>query len=370
MEDQTNKKTIFLSHSSKDFSISKELYDLLMQFIIDMDLENKFDVFYSPESLKENNEHRKGYRNAIYNALSRSFSLIVLWTPNSTINKWVNYEVGVANAINKMIEEKIIKDKKQIEIVSVRTDVTEHSAIVNNNQQILSLNIRKDIVIMLKDTFGINYEIIDKWAKENKILISSLINTASQKCIYFVGGNKENKIREWNSERVQFFVTQIVESLIDENFSLASFPEVPDVGVKVAEIASKRHANYEIAGLYKFDESLTEQVKSWGCNIDEWNSRIVEFRKIYLRNKHCMVIIGGSDNTREECNVALDNGIQLFPLPCFGGFGKKLFDNLKENGMLSAFEHPCIECTEIKWSNNCSKINKFIERFKKYKNHY
>lgn len=363
-------KTIFLSHSSKDISISRELYELLRQFIIDENLEKEYDVFYSPESLKENKEHRRGYRNAIYNAMSRSFSLIVLWTPNSTTNKWVNYEVGLANAINKMIEEKILRGKTPIEIVSVRTDITEHSAILSNNQQVLSLSVQKDIIIMLKDAFDIEYEIIEKWAKKNKPLIKSLITTASQKCVYFVGGNKDDKISGWDGERVESFVTQTVESLIDEGFALASFPEVPNIGLKVAEIASKRHANYEIAGLYKFDASLTEQIKSWGCNLDEWNRKIVEFRKVYLRNKHCMVIIGGSENTKEECEVALDNGIQLFPIPCFGGYGKALFNHLKENGMLANFEHPCMNCDETKWSKNCLKVNKFIERFKKYKKHF
>ena len=216
-------KTIFLSHSSKDISISRELYELLRQFIIDENLEKEYDVFYSPESLKENKEHRRGYRNAIYNAMSRSFSLIVLWTPNSTTNKWVNYEVGLANAINKMIEEKILREKTPIEIVSVRPDITEHSAILSNNQQVLSLSVQKDIIIMLKDAFDIEYEIIEKWAKKNKPLIKSLITTASQKCVYFVGGNKDDKISGWDGERVESFVTQTVESLIDEGFALHHF---------------------------------------------------------------------------------------------------------------------------------------------------
>ncbi len=92
-------KTIFLSHSTKDEALADALYTLLCTFIEDMHLD--YNVFYSPENLMDFKKHSPKWKDEIVNSVKSCDKFIVLWTPNSVENRWVNYEIGIAKAMNK-----------------------------------------------------------------------------------------------------------------------------------------------------------------------------------------------------------------------------------------------------------------------------
>lgn len=348
-------KTIFLSHSSKDSQLTQAIYQLIKRFISDNNLKSTYKVFYSERSLKEENENRKDWKVAIPKEISDSSSVLVLWTNNSMNNRWVNYEIGIATAMNK-------------NIVAIGIKGLNYDNIIPNHIQVLCLENKADIKLMIKHTFGFSAQdqTVDNWASSdnNDNAIDALIREAKRKCIYFVG----SKQKEWNKQtedKVEAFTEKLSKKLLERGFKLASYPAVKHVGMTVAKASLKVLDSYEIAGLYRFDETVGKLAKKWHGDIIAWNKTMERFRDAYLDNKHCMVIIGGGENTENEYKVAQSKNIQVFPIPCFGGFGKKLFNRLSYEYTTQNFDHPCLNCNNCECGDDC--IDNFLRRFETYR---
>lgn len=356
MED--NKVTIFLSHSTKDKTLAKSVYKLITHFIHLSDvLRGKYEVFYSPKSLSEFKYGSDNWKEGISKAMSNSKCCLVLLTPNSIENRWVNYELGLATAHN-------------IRIIPIGTSGVDFQLVIRNEIQMIDLSRYANVMTMIDHIFNEHFKLnIDistlEDSSKGQQMIADVISAALIKNIYIVG-NLNDKSK---SEQVENFVSTLSNKLLENDFHLSSYPSVNHIGEIVAQCALKKgESYYEIAGLYKFDNRTNNVLKKLNINNDVWNKMLKSFRKIYLDGKDCMVIIGGGENTRNEYNVAKDiDSLQIFPIPCFGGFARELFNELNMNMDYNDFAHPCSHCLIKDFSGHCPHIEKFVARFKEYK---
>ena len=350
-------KIIFLSHSSKDEVLAKALYSLMRKFIVDNPMLREYQVFYSPESLKELRRESSEWKKSITEAMKNCESCVALVTPNSIGNRWVNYELGMATGNDKLI-------------VPVGVSGIDYNMVIINEKQILSLDNPDNINHLLELVFPkISNERVDEWAVCPRIAekIENIKKLAVERCVYLVGSKPSENGEAWSDDKVRDFVMTLSSSLLENDFRLASFPAVEHIGKLVAKCAMDvKPEKYEIAGLYKFDRETEELSKDNMLGRIMWEKTLNEFRKVYLKGKDCMVIIGGGEHTRDEYNVAKDmTGLQIFPIPCFGGFGEQLFNELCRKGNYEGFKHPCYACSRAN-AKGCPKMSEFIERFGKF----
>lgn len=340
-------KTIFLSHSTKDDALADALYTLLNSFIDDKFL--NYEVFYSPESLTDFEKHSAQWKDEIVKAVKSCDIFIVLWTPNSIENRWVNYEIGIAKAMNKTI-------------YAIGVNGINFNLIIPNETQTLFLKDTANIKKILSNLFKIDKSDVSHWAtRSGKEIIIRINKIVKQQCVFFAGSIQNEEARE-----LEIFVTKLSDSLLKSGYKLASYPTVEHIGAVVAQRAINFDSSrYEIAGLYQFDKDIEIRTTQLGCDIEKWNSTIDSFRRIYLEGMNYMIIIGGGKYTASEYRVAKRMPkLQIFPIPCFGGIGKEVYDNMSNNEWFSEFKHPCVFCEKKERINGeCPHIEKFIKRF-------
>ena len=353
-------KTIFLSHSTKDVVLAEAVYTLITHFIQSFGcLRGNYKVFYSPKSLHEFKYGSDNWKNGISEAMEMCDCCLVLLTPNSVENRWVNYELGLATAHKKRI-------------IPIGTSGVDFHLVIRNEIQMIDLSKYANVMIMIDHIFNghhklgintINWE--DSFISQQ--LINNVIHAALIKNIYFVGSYTDKDSQKIG--QLENFVSNLSNKLLDSGFHLSSYPSVTHIGEIVAQCALKKGRDfYEIAGLYKFDNRTNKVLRKLNINNDVWNKMLISFRKIYLEGKDCMVIIGGSENTRNEYEVAKEiENFQIFPIPCFGGFARTLLDDLKTNKDFKDFDHPCTYCSMNDFEGICPNLDKFITRFQEYK---
>lgn len=350
-------KTIFLSHSTKDEELARALNTFLRSFIEYFHLE--YDVYYSPVSTVDFEKYSDRWKSEIENAVKECDKFLLLWTPNSIENRWVNYELGMAKAAGK-------------NIFATGTSGIDYNLIIPNEKQVVCLSEpNEEIDSLLVLLFGGDPNKISDWrTTKGKHLISNLKFLAQTKCVFISGSkpkkNKKNDLR-WNSEEAEIFVKSLTSKLVENGFKLASYPTVPYVGGVVAKYVLDEAPNrYEIAGLYKFDDDIDTFASQNDINTNEWNKLLASFRRLYLKNKDCIVIIGGGRYTKNEYNVAKqERKPQIFPIPCFGGVGKEIYDEMRCKKDFKAMKHPCdvCNCDGMRRTGECPYIDKFVERF-------
>lgn len=354
-------KTIFLSHSTKDEILAKSIYTLITQFIESSErLAGQYEVFYSPYSLQQFEHGSDNWKNGIYKAMQDCECCIFLLTPNSVENRWFNYEMGLATAADK-------------KIIPIGPHGLNFQLVIRNEIQLLELSNYAGIVRILQRIFNdyLNLRVHpNSWAAkpDNKVLIEEVIYHAHVKTIYFVGSLPVD-IEPSKAHLVKNYITNFANKLLENGYHLASYPSVPYIGETVAKCALNRGCEfYEIAGLYKFDDMTDNALNGLNINDDTLNKLLTSLREAYLEGKDCMVIVGGSDNTKHEYDVAIrKKNLQIFPIPCFGGFAKELFDNLKTTKTYRSFDHPCMYCSDNNIDGVCPHMQEFITRFQEYK---
>lgn len=368
-------KTIFLSHSGQNRDVAYAIYNILNQYIEDKKLKKEYKIFFSPESLKRVKENSQDWKQAIMDNIKKASTILVLWTPQSLSNRWVNYEMGMAMAYHKTAE--IVQPYNpnfdlRKEFIAIGTNGIDYNLIIPG-QEVISIEDEDNISLILSLVFNQREKVINKWINNNHRLMGEnapdrkLMQLFTKRCIYFVGSEQPN----WSGtdkEHAKKFVCELSSKLLSANFKLASYPSVDYIGAEVAKTAFEQQEDYEISGLYMFDETVGELAHKWAGKTEAWQETMNQFRAVYLKNKHCMVILGGGKNTRNEYLVAIQQGVQVFPIPCFDGFSKALFDEQLSSNGYENFEHPCVNCTRKRtdyW--RCDKIESFVERFKKYK---
>lgn len=352
--------TIFLSHSTKDEELASALHTLLSSFIERFNLD--FDIFYSPNSLEKFEKYSDEWKTEIEKAVKECDKFLLLWTPNSIQNRWVNYELGMAKATGKAIH-------------ATGTTGIDYNLIIPNDKQVVYLGgPNEDIESLLVLLFDIDRECVSKWCTtKGKHLYSQLKYYAQTKCVFISGSKpKSNRINDslWNSGEAKLFVKDMACRLLEKGFRLASYPTVPYVGSIVAHsVLNKTPNRYEIAGLYKFDDDIDLYAAKNDIDTNEWNKLLEAFRKLYLENKDCIVIIGGGHYTKNEYNVAKTlKKPQIFPIPCFGGAGKEIYEDMKLDKFFKERKHPCdvSKCEGKRINGKCPHIDEFIKRFEEH----
>lgn len=356
-------KTIFLSYSSKDEALAQKLYDVLMLFINQNKLSNDYNVFFAKQSIKSE-KGTQDWKSKIKAAISNCSSFVVILTPNSIQNRWVNYETGLASAKNG-----------EINIVPVGVMGIDFNMVIENTIQMTYLHEFEDINIIMSQVFDQNEQVLS-WTNNpiSMNAIRKLIYQANIKTVYFVGSNPihEKGILWENEDDAKRFVDSFCEKLLShDDFRLASYPEVPTIGQTVASCAIRYNKGdyYKVAGLYRFDQQTKESLEELGINSSAWDKMMQRIRKAYLKEMDSIIIIGGGANTQKECDVArLIPKIQLFPIPCFGGYGEILYNEMCKGEDFRAFEHPCHLCSKHKRERGeCPRLNDFINRLGKFR---
>ncbi len=352
-------KTIFLSHSRHDRNVVNALHNLLKQFIANNNLSSRYDIFYSQESLSDD-KNSQDWKKAIVDNLRSCDLVVVLWSPHSLNSSWVNYEIGMAHAGNK-------------KIIATGINGIDYGKYIYN-QQVISIENVDNILRVLNNIFVDEKIDVNKWMKKisekegDNSPVQKLLREFNNRCIYFVGSKQRNWGRR-DKRHSEKFVRELSEGLLKAKYKLASYPTVPYIGEVVANTCSDYKNSYEISGFYKFDNKVCKLATKWTGKKEDWEEIMDRFRDVYLENKHCMIIIGGGENTEKEYNVARKRrNLQIFPIPCFGGFAEKLFNELLVTTNLKDFGHPCINCSrkrERDWK--CKKIQEFVQRFKEYR---
>ncbi|MCC8172035.1 MAG: toll/interleukin-1 receptor domain-containing protein [Parabacteroides sp.] len=350
---------IFISHASKDCAIAGDLADLIENFLIYRELDDKYKVFYAPKDLNSKLGTTE-WKKDIKKNMDQSTCCLVVFTRNSVENRWVNYELGLASASPHM--------KK---IIPVCVSGIDFNLVIVNEIHTIKLYERQSIPLILKNIFEKENEAIDKWCMEPYVrtLIKRIRYKSKEKCAYFVGDCPEQTVnKEKWAEKAHYFVNTLAVSLLKEDFKLASFPAVENIGKLVAHRALEIGASrYEIAGLYEFDKKTVEFQRSQGINDTAWEETLEKFRRIYLENKDCMIIIGGNQNTKKEYEVARSMGkIRICPIPCLGGFGKELYEQWTDIKRPADFNYPCCRCEVRDDERNCPYIKEFVENLKSY----
>jgi hypothetical protein len=91
---------IFVSHASKDlFMDSSWLNKALEQLRKRKVLSDDDNIFIDKDSISEGENFREATRAAI----GAADTVVVFWSPAAADSKWVNYEMGMADALGKRL---------------------------------------------------------------------------------------------------------------------------------------------------------------------------------------------------------------------------------------------------------------------------
>lgn len=345
---------IFISHSTKDRLVAKKFKNLF-----DLYSKNKYDVFLSSDMERSQIEVKQWKQNLRIHLKKCDF-FVVLESPSSLNSQWVQYEIGFATAS--------LKNKNNIISIGIKGISPEKSLLSDIDVRIVEK--KDDLVSILGQIFGGADSGLQSWCKENKILINELLELCRERCVYFVGSDPKGTSDDKEWKEPEKFLEELTTGLLNKEIKVSSFPTVKGVGKIVWDVVSHTpHTNlYEISGLYDFDK-LLEKEKDFDKQ-NTWRDILRGFRRLYLKNKSSMVIIGGGIHTKEEYDVAHNEfkQIEIFPIPCFGGKGKELYDKAAKNEMkFKMFNHPCFGCDYQKDDGRCPRIPQFVERLGQYK---
>lgn len=342
---------IFISHSQKDKTVAikfKELFEIFPK---------KAEVFLSSNIASDQIKDKEWKKN-FEEHLKDCSKVVVLVTPNSLNSRWVQYEIGYAMALDK-----------EIIPLGIKGVAAERFFLNAYNMQIVE---EKDgVVKMLSCIFNMEEYFSELWCEKRKRTINELLRLCKERCVYFVGSQPKNESdrERWNQDFVNDFLNKLTEGLLEEEIKVSSFPGVSEVGKQVFEttIAKQKNDKYEISGLYQFEE-IPINGKGKTIDQDAWKNTLAEFRKLYLKNKSSMIIIGGNNHTKDEYEVAKSLGhMEIFPIPCMGGFAKEQFDKDKVECKFEEFNHPCNRCDHTnEKKKECDRIDTFVNRLSQF----
>lgn len=133
------------------------------------------------------------------------------------------------------------------------------------------------------------------------------------------------------------FVSDLTASLLQRGFSIASCPQVEDVGKVVSSAYldyRRRHrteeAHYRIGGLYPVDRFAREESDLESELQEKWMLHLHEFRKSYSADVECLVLVGGNVGTMEEYRAAKELKTKVVMVPFFEGTAYHLWKEASE----------------------------------------
>lgn len=346
--------TAFISYADVDKELAIKLKDLFKGM--------NEKTYFAPISLRE----RAGgpWANEVILGIKESHCIIPIYTRNSINRPWVLYELGAADASN------LPKYPAMVAEIS-----PEEINVPGIGVQIFRLYKEGDLIDLFTKAISLR-KISEKLdPTDTKEIVKNALNqlTATKEIIdlaktrwVFIAGSLPQNLEKEDAQvfknKVNNFLAQLTKKLLKNGFSLASCPQVQDVGkivtaeaislIKKYELGTKR---FRIGGIYPIDHDLRQ------LNIEEslkstWRDHLHEFRRKYLESQEWLLIVGGNEGTREEYKVAAEMGMKVFSFPCFGGTGKDLWDKYIIN------RQPCNNCQ--KKDGNCTDddISQIVEK--------
>jgi len=353
----TKKNIAFISYSRKDKELANDIRHLLEQTIDHFNLSDK--VFMDKDLYNYDEKWRKG----IIKGLEESHCIIPIFTTNS-INQssWISFELGASEVYNI----------PKFPIVTAGVDVRDIPCCDSQAYCLINVEnvynfVRK--ILELKNSL-LNEKKLEDYIFDNSC-VKRIIKKSRERWVYIIGSKPEfndeqDKEKLWE-KKVDSFLTKLTHKLFEKGYSLTSFPIVKHVGeVVIRETAYKNKVkNYKIAGLYSIDKELRNLSQRYDIDESNWKDILSNFRKTYLDDKEFIIIIGGKEGTREEYSAAKSMNInnKFIPLPCFYGFGEKLWtDEYTPNPQESFLNYRT--CNNCNSTDSCNKIEEIVALLK------
>jgi hypothetical protein len=295
-------------------------------------------TYFAPQNLPKAGSPR--WRSEILRGLEASRCFIPIYTRHALKRPWVLFESGMAHALE------LVRFPARVSNVSIR-DINEEPA---DDDLVFDLGDRES----LKDLV-VNVCVLARKASRDHVErklgpiidrsphAKAILRLARARWVFIAGNiprgrfrnpkmNPGYRSREY-AARLHIFAEDLTIALLDAGFKVASCPQVDAVGGVAARAASRWVAEhdaagqepYQIGGLHpidmfvrlgKMDEPVREHMRKF----------LRQYRKSYLTGKEWLVVLGGSEGTTEECDVARELKMRIMAFPCFGGAGRAAWD--------------------------------------------
>jgi len=341
------KNIAFISYSNDDCELAKDIRLLLTSAKNKLKL--KGDIFM------DNNIHTDEWRKEILQSIPNSCWFIPIFTKNSIVSPWVNFEVGVAKA-------------KNVKIAPIITNTIKAEQITCCDSQAQCLDSEDVIASFLVKVCCINGD-SDKQKLEDFIVgdphVQRIKRRFLERRVYIIGSMPNIAIesqKKWG-DITKSFLSNLTKKLLSQGYYITSFPTVEHVGQIVANTVICNHKidYYSIAGLYEMDNELKEFSKNIPkSQQEEWSVIMSKYRKTYLKNQDFIIVIGGKENTREEIYAAITENVEFIPIPCLFGTAEDFWIESKNSKKQQCLNHSL--CKEYKKcvGGDCKKIDKII----------
>jgi hypothetical protein len=317
--------------------------------------------YYAPKVVPANTPAR-WQRRILDDGIRKSDSFVLICTKESLSRSWVLFEAGAAAALGGNCYCTMVQSVSDADIRSMPDPLDLYHYKLYNSKELQDLlrHVAKD---HLGESCQEMVQKIDDMFASQHHLLGGLMSLAARRWV-FIAGNVPRKRPAISRKRkvyMRAFVKNFTECLMKSGFSIAACPQVRPVGkvalntaeVFVASLAKREpfgsgRVDYEIGGLYPVDRMLRPKgLKSTRAE-SKWQEHLMRFRKSYLEKQEWLVLIGGSEGTREEYQAieAINNErrakVKTYPIPCFGGSAAAIFRELVRAG--TDYLKPCIGC--------------------------
>jgi hypothetical protein len=363
---------VFISFAEPD----REIAEILSKILAHVGLSS----YYAPKVLPKKSP-AQWQTKIIDEGIRKSNCFIPIYTQASLSRSWVLFEIGAATALDMNCFFTRVQNVSDAEI-SIVPDPLNHYTYKLFDQKELQDLLRNVAEHALRQASqDVNEKISDMFAAQH-YLLDSLISMAATRWVFIAGNFPTKRATLSGNRKVQMrkFVKQLSQELLRAGFSITACPQVNPVG-KVALHAAEefvasqsKHGafgtvcvDYEIAGLYPIDRILRKKPLDSTTANSKWQEHLMKFRKSYLKKQEWLILLGGTDGTKEELQAAMAlnkerrHEIKVYPIPCFGGFSAKTFrDLVKSDGHhLQA----CISCSNQR--KPCTRIPQIVANMKK-----
>lgn len=358
------KNIAFLSFADPDRDLAKSISQLFWQL--------GESAYFAPVDLPKSGSPK--WRDAIISAIKSSNSFVPIYTRHSLRRPWVLYESGVADSVGLPRFAARVSSVSPSDIDYLPSGSVLYYDLSNED------SLADFITNVYLSKTGERAEVsarVNRAIKNSRSIVQRILTLAKTRWVFIAGNTPKNLSQQepaltWYKTQAQYrfrlwdFVEVLTEALLKNGFSITSCPQVPDVGMRVTEKAlscldSKQYpnpVNFKISGIYPIDREAREITLSKTAK-KKWMDHILEFRRSYLADQEWLLVIGGNVGTSEEHAAALDCGVKVFPVPCFGGTATHIYSSAKSHLL-----EPCKSCSKKDGSCGAEEINQLIESLK------
>ena len=258
-----------------------------------------------------------------------------IYTRHSVRRPWVLFESGAAEAFGLKRFPVRTAGVSISEIELIGKDVTVFDLFDRNSLTDFLVNVckahdtKEDLLTIQKQ--------IEHLVTDN-CCMDAILRLSKARWIFIAGNLAAEKANDKGyRRRLKKFVNDLTVSLLERGFSIASCPQVEDVGkiVSSAYLDYRRkhrtdETHYRIGGLYPVDRFAREESDLESELQEEWMLHLHEFRKSYLADVECLILVGGNVGTMEEYKAANELKTKVVMVPFFEGTAYHLWKEASE----------------------------------------